>query len=111
MRLLVLFAVLSGLVALGPTVSLGQVAPKPTISVLHRFTGHDGEAPPAPLFQASDGNFYGTTTWGGDDGYGCPQLCQGTGFKLTKDGAFTLLHTFATPGAGLKPSGGLAAGP
>jgi len=58
-------------------------AAAPTITVLHAFNGTDGISPYAPLFQASDGNFYGTTLHGGDDGHGCAQGCDGTVFKIT----------------------------
>ena len=41
-------------------------APAQVLSTLHAFTGApDGVAPEAGLIQASDGNFYGTTTAGG----------------------------------------------
>jgi len=92
-------------------------AASPTLTVLHAFNGLDGLYPEAPLVQASDGNFYGTTYSGGDDGNGCAQGCDGTVFKITPQGDFTLLHTFtagggATPYAdGRNPSGGLVEGP
>src|SRR5438552_17405774 len=73
--------------------SVAHASP-PTITVLHAFNGKDGATPYAPLFQASDGNFYGTTIHGGDDGQGCLQGCDGTVFKITPQGQFTLLHTF-----------------
>jgi uncharacterized repeat protein (TIGR03803 family) len=68
----------------------------------------DGLWPEAGLVQASDGNFYGTTTAGG--GYlkapcnankGC-----GTVFKITSGGAFTVLHSFKNSD-GRFPMGGL----
>jgi hypothetical protein len=94
------------------TASVGQAAPTPTIRVLHRFTGNDGDAPQAPLFEASDGNFYGTTLDGGDDGKGCVQQCLGTVFKVTPDGQFALLHTFGAPYVdGSLPYGSLVEGP
>src|SRR5436190_6412404 len=91
-------------------------ASPPTISVLHAFNGTDGDTPYAPLLQASDGNFYGTTIHGGDDGHGCVQGCDGTVFKLTPQGQFTLLHTFVGGGTspsyreGKNPWGGLVEG-
>src|SRR4051794_37377495 len=90
-------------------------ASSPTITVLHAFNGLDGLYPEAPLLQASDGNFYGTTYSGGDDGSGCSQGCDGTVFKITPQGEFTLLHTFVAGGNaygdGRNSSGGLVEGP
>ena len=60
--------------------------------ILHQFTGDaktgDGENPTAGLTYASDGNFYGTTEFGGASGYG-------TVFKMTPAGTVTVLHSFA----------------
>jgi uncharacterized repeat protein (TIGR03803 family) len=54
----------------------------------HAFTGgSDGSYPAAPLLLASDGNFYGTTAYGGDYGYG-------TLFRFTPGGALTTLVAF-----------------
>jgi len=62
----------------------------------------DGDAPYGALVQATDGNFYGTTTGGGAG--------SGTVFKITPAGALTTLYSFcsepdcadgATPYAGL----------
>jgi uncharacterized repeat protein (TIGR03803 family) len=65
----------------------------------------DGAAPSAALIQASDGDFYGTTTQGGADGLG-------TVFKITPGGTLTTLHSFCSPylpdcADGGNPSGGL----
>ena len=49
----------------------------------------DGANPAAGLVQATDGNFYGTTSCGGG-GFSC----GGTVFKITPDGALTTLHNF-----------------
>ena len=51
----------------------------------------DGAHPFAGLLQASDGELYGTTA-----GTGAPVANAGTIFKITTEGAFTLLHTFGT---------------
>lgn len=59
---------------------------------LHAFDGTDGSNPAAGLVQGSDGNFYGTTAFGGEPaGYG-------TVFKITSGGTFTSLHIFCTLG-------------
>src|SRR5271165_4179037 len=47
----------------------------------------DGGYPFAGLVQASDGNFYGTTTEGGP-------YDNGTVFRMTPSGALTTLHGF-----------------
>jgi uncharacterized repeat protein (TIGR03803 family) len=59
----------------------------------------DGASPQGGLIQATDGNFYGTTTSGGPTN-------NGTIFKLTSDGVLTILHGFtgsdgATPISGV----------
>jgi uncharacterized repeat protein (TIGR03803 family) len=60
--------------------------------ILHLFTGAtntgDGENPTAGLTLASNGDFYGTTEFGGASGYG-------TIFKMTPAGTVTVLHSFA----------------
>jgi uncharacterized repeat protein (TIGR03803 family) len=71
-----------------------------TVTTLHAFTGRpDGAAPAAALIQARDGNFYGTTTGGGDNDWG-------TVFRMTPAGAVTILHSFAGPD-GRTPQAGL----
>jgi uncharacterized repeat protein (TIGR03803 family) len=47
-----------------------RVSRSGSLSVLHSFSGRDGIAPHAPLVQASDGMFYGSTTVGGAFGLG-----------------------------------------
>jgi uncharacterized repeat protein (TIGR03803 family) len=88
-----------------------------TITKLINFGSSTGWAPLGPLLLASDGNFYGTTSAGGDDGAGCAQGCAGTVFKLTPQGQLTVLHTFVSGGGpapwanGKTPWGGLVEGP
>jgi len=69
-----------------------KIAPSGTLTTLHRFDGTDGASPYARLVQATDGNLYGTTDFGGancvSDG-GC-----GTVLKITPKGKLTTLHSF-----------------
>ena len=74
-------------------------------TVLHSFTGlSDGGVPEAGLIQASDGNFYGDTRYGGASGCG-------NVYKITASGTLTNLHAFAG-GAhdGCQPSAATGAG-
>jgi len=77
-----------------------------TYTVLHAFEGGDGANPQAGLIEDEAGNFYGTTSSGGEAcyyGYYC-----GTVFKLDHNGVFTTLHVFTGPPAdGVFPRSGL----
>src|SRR5262249_37209339 len=92
-------------------------APPLTITEIFGFTVAQAYQAKSQLIQASDGNFYGAAAGGGDDGAGCVHGCYGTVFRLTPDGQFPLLHTFAgeagsTPFAnGRTPAGGLVEAP
>ena len=73
--------------------ALAITLPAQTFTTLVSFNGTNGSAPDA-LIQATDGNFYGTTSGGGTSdncgrGYGC-----GTVFRLTAQGTLTTLHSF-----------------
>ena len=63
------------------------------------MTNASGAIPVAHLTAGSDGNFYGSTSSGGTNGYG-------TIFQLTPDGALTTLATFAKTN-GANPWGAL----
>lgn len=68
--------------------------------------GRGGAIPYAPLLQASDGNFYGTTTSGGQDGGVQP----GAVFKLKPNGNVAILYAFKNGTDGAGPTGVLAQG-
>jgi uncharacterized repeat protein (TIGR03803 family) len=78
-----------------------KITPSGTLTTLHSFDGTDGGEPYAGLVQATDGNFYGTTS-GGDIG-------KGTVFKITPSGTLTTLHTFDGTD-GYAPEAGLVQG-
>ncbi len=67
------------------------------VTVLHSFSGSEGASPAAPLIQAPDGNFYGTTSAGGTgQGTVGNLLCDcGTLFEMDSSGDITILHEFA----------------
>jgi uncharacterized repeat protein (TIGR03803 family) len=79
-----------------------RVTPGGTLSTLYTFAGTNGRVPLSQLFQATDGNFYGTTLDGGVGGLG-------TVFKLTTTGTLTTLLSFNGIN-GAEPAGGLVQG-
>lgn len=56
----------------------------------------DGETPVAGLVQGTDGNFYGTTYFGGNNNFTCNASSCGTLFQITPAGEFTLLYSFCS---------------
>src|ERR1019366_926558 len=66
-----------------------KVTPEGDLTTLHRFNGQDGDHPQGQLLQATDGNFYGTTSEGG-------AYSEGTVFKMTPSGTFTSLYSFCS---------------
>lgn len=93
----------------GGTANVGtifRVAPNGAEAVLHSFAKSttDGYHPFAGLFQASDGNFYGTTYYGGTSS-------AGTVFKITPSGTETVLYSFTGGSSdGANPYGGVIQG-
>jgi uncharacterized repeat protein (TIGR03803 family) len=75
-----------------------------SLTVLRSFSpndGTDGTSSFSRLVQASDGNFYGTSQNGGS-------LNQGTVFRITPGGVYTVLHEFNSDGLdGANPTAGL----
>jgi uncharacterized repeat protein (TIGR03803 family) len=70
-----------------------KVTPSGTYMTLYSFTGgSDGAYPYAPPVQGNDGNFYGTTTAGGNT-VKCNSGC-GTIYKITPAGALTTTYQF-----------------
>lgn len=91
-----------------------------TLTTLHTFAGDpynsEGGQSKAALIQASDGNFYGTTSAGGiypasDPNYGGDPSQGGTVFSITPAGVFSTIHAFGTaPGDGTRPLAALVEG-
>jgi uncharacterized repeat protein (TIGR03803 family) len=70
-----------------------RLSPNGRLTVLHSFhqDGRDGSTPQARLLEASDGQFYGTTSYGGRHG-------AGSLFRMNPDGKLTVLHAFNDDG-------------
>ena len=68
-----------------------QITPGGKFKVLHNFCSltncADGESPQSAPIQGTDGNFYGTATYGGTKN-------GGVIYKLTPSGVYTVLHNF-----------------
>ena len=87
-----------------------KVSPGGILTTRHSFCAQtscpDGSEAGAPLALGTDGNFYGTTTTGGANGYG-------TVFKITGTGALTTLYSFCAQANctdGIGPEAGLVQG-
>jgi uncharacterized repeat protein (TIGR03803 family) len=84
-----------------------KITPDGTLTTLYSFCSQpdcaDGTLPSTGLIQARDGNFYGTTAYGGANG-----LLSGTVFRITPSGTFTTLYNFCSQSDcsdGSQPSG------
>ena len=89
-----------------------KITPQGAVTILHSFSGtstipQDGSIPSASLLLASDGNFYGTTEFGGT-------AANGTLFRISSGGTYAVLHTFknGSPGNdGQQPAAALIQNP
>ena len=72
-----------------------KITPSGTFTTLYNFCSQasctDGAYPEGALIQASDGDFYGTTYYGGAN---CTPLGCGTIFKINSSGTLSTLHSF-----------------
>jgi uncharacterized repeat protein (TIGR03803 family) len=71
-----------------------KITPGGTLTTLYTFCSQpncaDGYTPSGGLIQATDGNFYGTTSNGGNSTF------AGTVFKITPEGTLTTLYNFCS---------------
>jgi len=65
-----------------------KMTPRGKVTTLHSFQQTDGDNPVSALVQGTDGNLYGTVSYGGKH----PNF--GTVFKITPGGKLTTLHNF-----------------
>ena len=92
-------AIVAAVIIVGPITVNAQM-----LTVLHSFSGSDGQLAESALVQGSDGNFYGTTARGGANH-------KGTVFKIDSTGNLTTLHSFSGfPSDGANPIAGLIQG-
>jgi len=102
-----------GTTASGGAAGAGTVfsmSPDGTLTTLYSFAGspNDGSDPVSGVIRDAAGNLYGTTVYGGVSGTGCSGTSCGTVFKLSPNGAETVLHNFAGGSSdGGNPYGGL----
>src|SRR5208283_456992 len=71
-----------------------RISPSGSYTNLHSFVDYptDGRYPEAGLVQGSDGNFYGTTAYGGT--LGIPDIGDGSVFRISPNGSETTLYSF-----------------
>jgi uncharacterized repeat protein (TIGR03803 family) len=79
---------LGGASAYGAFGTVYKMTPSGKVTTLHSFEQTDGDNPISNLVQGTDGNFYGTASYGGK----YPNF--GTVFKITPSGKFTTLQNF-----------------
>ena len=84
-----------------------RLSPGGALTTLHSFSDDDmvyRARPWGELVEGRDGNFYGTTEYGGTNG------SYGTIFQITPSGAFTTLHAFTGGADGAYLKAGLKLG-
>ena len=94
--------VVTGLILAGMLASPDLAYPA-GFKVVHAFQGGSDGSQPAVSFRDPKGFLYGVTGDGG--GSGCSGSGCGTVFKLTADGAETILYSFAGGAGGYYPDG------
>jgi len=77
-------------------------SPAQVFTTLANFDATNGYYPVAPILQATDGNFYGMTEFGGPG--------SGTVFRMSPTGVLTMINSLLPPG-GAEPFAGLIEDP
>ncbi len=82
-----------------------RLTTKGALKILYSFaaTGTDGKNPLGPVLQAADGKLYGTTNWGGANGFGTVFVMS------TSGGGYKKLHDFLAV-EGENPPAGMVQG-
>lgn len=75
-----------------------KITPKGSLTVLHHFSGPDGQGPVGGLTLGTDGSYYGASDSGG-------LYSRGTIFKITAGGTLTTLYSFTGGADGSNPEG------
>jgi uncharacterized repeat protein (TIGR03803 family) len=93
----------SAMLALGMLFGAAEASAQ-TYTDIHDFDGTLGSSPASPqlLVQGRDGNLYGTTPYGGNN--------SGVVFKITPNGALSVIYNFDGTAHGSRPDSGLAMG-
>jgi uncharacterized repeat protein (TIGR03803 family) len=92
-----------------------KLVPSGELTTLYSFCSTGGKtcldgSTPVGLMQARDGNFYGTTQFGGVGDFGKYQVSPGTLFRMSPQGELTTLYTFCRQTGcpdGLEPAAGV----
>ena len=98
---MVFAGLLAGLILPAPPAARAQVAARLQNLAAFGNVNGSGASPNGPLVPGTDGNFYGTTSYGGT-------YSRGTVFRATPAGAVTVLYSFGNDG--LSPVGGVIIG-
>ena len=75
-----------------------KMTPDGTLVWSYSFSGPDGVFPSGPLVEGLDGNFYGTTLYGGIN---LPSNASGTIYKITPNGVLTSIFSFTNQEGGI----------
>jgi len=86
-----------------------KITPTGSLTTLVRFNNTNGGAPQGGLVRGSDGNFYGTTWWGGAGYSPFGEYGSGSVFKVTSGGSLRTLLSFNNTN-GAYPEAGLVRG-